>query len=380
MLINAGASLGVVDQPWRLLSSCFLHLAWWHLLLNMLGLMLFGYLCEGKLGRLRYTILYFFCCLGGSLASAAAFGGTTSAAGASGAIMGLAGFLTALTYFRGDLYRSVVVKQILISASDIAIIALLYGFVFNDFMSGSMTDNAGHTGGFVAGMLAAFILPRAINKRQLAGRFIAASLSILLAAGLWTIAQSKYFEDGGHGARAILAMARGDNACARAEFDQALAAEKSLELAPTDQIQGAKATPAVMQAAFKNALGSLLGFDRRRKLSELYNSASWGKSTVGDYSEAIALADRSLSYSEDPAALDTRAVACMGAKRYPQARRDLQRALVLRPGYGASAFHLAQLNLLDRPQKQTSQGRLKSEQHQRFDYDPETWEYQFGKP
>ncbi|MFZ8469317.1 rhomboid family intramembrane serine protease, partial [Staphylococcus aureus] len=37
-LINAGASFAAVDEPWRLITACFLHTAWWHLLLNMLAL------------------------------------------------------------------------------------------------------------------------------------------------------------------------------------------------------------------------------------------------------------------------------------------------------------------------------------------------------
>ncbi|MBU6452384.1 MAG: rhomboid family intramembrane serine protease [Cyanobacteria bacterium REEB67] len=376
-LINVGSSLGVVDQPWRLISSCFLHLAWWHILLNMFGLLFFGYLCEGKLGRLRYTLLYFFCCLGGSLASAAAFGGTTSAVGASGAIMGLAGFITALTYLRRDLYKSIVVKQILIASSDIAIIAILYGFVFTDFINGPLTDNAGHTGGFIAGMLAAFVLPRATTTRQIIGRWITLALALAIGCGLWTVARMKYFDDGGHGARAMLAMARGDKERSNEEFDLAVAAEQANPLPPDDTINGDKTFTSI-SSAWKSLSGSIFGFDRRRKLADLYNSASWGKSTMGEYDEAVALADKSVGYEETPASLDTRAVAYMGKKDYVQARRDLIKALAIKPDYGACAFHLAQLNLLDPQSKTKSSNSRPGSQH--FDYDPEDWEYRFGSP
>ncbi|HWH98348.1 MAG TPA: rhomboid family intramembrane serine protease [Pseudolysinimonas sp.] len=97
-------------EPWRLLTSAFLHspATIIHLLFNLYALYAFGPALEAFLGRARFLALYFSAALGGSLgvlslyalaiatdgASIAATGGflsPSSALGASGAIFGLLG-------------------------------------------------------------------------------------------------------------------------------------------------------------------------------------------------------------------------------------------------------------------------------------------------
>ena len=374
-LIRAGASLGVVDEPWRLLVSGFLHLSWWHLAFNMIALFWFGRIAEAKLGKLRYIGLYFFCLIGGAVASAAAFGGTAPSAGASGAIMGLGGFIVALAYWRRDLYRSNVVRQILLYVADIAIVSLLYGLLCSDLLGGAMTDNAGHSGGFVFGILGAWIFPHSNLKKRL----LALLTSLILMASLWYVANQKYFVDGGHGPRAVLALSRGQEAKAREEFSQAFTFEKSI-MAGSDK-NAILDNPVFNIPLLKGFSKSLFGFNQKQKMADLYNSASWAETSAGHYAQGVFLADKSLACDHNEASLDTRAVGYMGLKNYAAARRDFTEALRLRPDYGATKYHMAQLNLLDPPinEPATDAARV-GKKHERLDYDPEEWESRFGKP
>jgi len=52
---------------WRLLTFQFLHAHFWHLLFNMIGLLVFGPMVEGYLGRRRYLAFYLLCGICGAL-------------------------------------------------------------------------------------------------------------------------------------------------------------------------------------------------------------------------------------------------------------------------------------------------------------------------
>jgi membrane associated rhomboid family serine protease len=103
-----------VSQPWRLLTSGFLHSTAFvlpiHLLVNMYALYAIGPVIESFLGRARFLVLYLVALLGGSIAEVVNYalilgtnGGITDATngfiyagqslGASGAIFGLFGAL-----------------------------------------------------------------------------------------------------------------------------------------------------------------------------------------------------------------------------------------------------------------------------------------------
>ncbi len=105
----------IASQPWRLITSAFLHSTAFipHLLFNMYALFIFGPALERFLGRVRYLALYLMGALGGSLgvvllyqlaiatdnASSKWLGGLlqpAAALGASGAIFALMGGLLIL--------------------------------------------------------------------------------------------------------------------------------------------------------------------------------------------------------------------------------------------------------------------------------------------
>lgn len=129
----------IASQPWRLITSAFLHSTDFipHLLLNMYALFIFGPPLERFLGRLRFLALYLVGALGGSLgvvllyqlaiasgnASSTWLGGLlqpSAALGASGAVFALMGALLVLRNAMG-----LQLAQILIVVG----INLVFGFV-----------------------------------------------------------------------------------------------------------------------------------------------------------------------------------------------------------------------------------------------------------
>jgi rhomboid protease GluP len=91
-LIRWGANTGAHTlsvQPWRMLTSNYVHVGLIHILLNMWCLWNLGALAERIFDRWTYFITYTFCGLAGSLASVSLHP-TRLGAGASGAIFGLA--------------------------------------------------------------------------------------------------------------------------------------------------------------------------------------------------------------------------------------------------------------------------------------------------
>jgi membrane associated rhomboid family serine protease len=77
---------------WQLLTYMFLHGSTWHLLLNMVGLWMFGSDIESRLGARRFVGLYFLSGVGAGLCYAATSWGARAVApmlGASGALFGV---------------------------------------------------------------------------------------------------------------------------------------------------------------------------------------------------------------------------------------------------------------------------------------------------
>jgi membrane associated rhomboid family serine protease len=77
-------------QPWRMLSSAFMHASVLHLLFNMFSLFVFGPVIEHAVGRVRFAALYLLAAFGGSLA-VLLLAPMQAVVGASGAIFGLLG-------------------------------------------------------------------------------------------------------------------------------------------------------------------------------------------------------------------------------------------------------------------------------------------------
>ncbi|HAC64315.1 MAG TPA: rhomboid family intramembrane serine protease [Cyanothece sp. UBA12306] len=90
----------VQGESWRLITANFLHYGWLHLLVNMIALYFVGSFVDAKFGIYRYLLIYFISGIG-AMAGFTYFALKTNNTdyillGASGAIMGLVGSITAL--------------------------------------------------------------------------------------------------------------------------------------------------------------------------------------------------------------------------------------------------------------------------------------------
>jgi hypothetical protein len=85
------ASIAVLDQYYRLVTSAFMHYGLVHILFNMWALYVLGPPLEQHLGRLRFAVLYSLSLLGGSVVVYLFSPLNAATAGASGAIFGLFG-------------------------------------------------------------------------------------------------------------------------------------------------------------------------------------------------------------------------------------------------------------------------------------------------
>ena len=141
---------------WRLLSAAFLHFGFLHLLLNMMGLYLFGRLVEFSLGIPRFLILYFTCGIGSMLAvtymSVIGYSKADFIVGASGCIMGLVGAFAAILL--DDWLRK---KTRLAAKSLRGILSLILLQVFFDLTTPQVSF-VGHSSGVIIGFLVGMIL------------------------------------------------------------------------------------------------------------------------------------------------------------------------------------------------------------------------------
>jgi len=134
-------------EYWTLITSMFLHANLIHLALNMYALYILGKAVEFSLGKKAYLVMYFFSGLVGNLASAI-LDPMIIGVGASGAIMGLLGYMVAMEYkLTGKLSSSTIF---------VALFVIFGGFSAN-------VDVIAHAGGFVVGLI--WGLTRRIERR-----------------------------------------------------------------------------------------------------------------------------------------------------------------------------------------------------------------------
>jgi rhomboid protease GluP len=127
-------------EYYRLITGAFMHANIFHLLFNCYALYIIGSQLESFLGKFKYTIVYFFSALSGSLMSILFTSGYS--VGASGAIFGLMGSLLYFGYhyriYLGTVIRSQIIPLIVINL----LIGLMPGI-----------DNWAHIGGLIGGTI-----------------------------------------------------------------------------------------------------------------------------------------------------------------------------------------------------------------------------------
>ncbi len=177
VLVKLGASIGVaqlpggdlvgiaVGQPWRLLTSMFLHAGLLHLAFNAYALWIFGQLVEEEMGRIRYLLIYF---LTGLCAGAASYAFAPSpliaGVGASGAVFGVFGAFVAFNWRRR---HTALAAARLRSAMMILILNAVIGFA-----AGGAIDWRAHVAGFIAGIASGFAAEGFGNPRHRQSLFL----------------------------------------------------------------------------------------------------------------------------------------------------------------------------------------------------------------
>lgn len=140
-------------EPWRMLTSVFLHSQTFllHIVFNLYALFLFGRVLEPLIGHLRFVYLYVICGLAGSVGVLWLASPMQAVLGASGAVFGLMG-----AYFVIQRHLGGSAVQLLIVIG----LNLALGF----FVSGVAWQ--AHVGGLVIGVAAGLILVRTRRVRQ----------------------------------------------------------------------------------------------------------------------------------------------------------------------------------------------------------------------
>ncbi|WP_317890845.1 rhomboid family intramembrane serine protease [Paenibacillus arenilitoris] len=148
-------------EPWRYLTSVFMHSGIQHLLFNLFAVLVFAPPLERLLGSLRYVFFYLLCGVGGNAFSAlasdvAADGGTHVGVGASGAIYGVYGAYLFISLFRKS--------QLDVSSRKTVYTILIFGVIFS--LLAPQVDLWAHVGGALAGFLLYSLFERAKARNR----------------------------------------------------------------------------------------------------------------------------------------------------------------------------------------------------------------------
>ncbi len=156
-LLQWGADAGPYTfggEPWRALTSAFVHIGIFHIFMNMWCLWNLGRMAEQIYDKGTYIGAYLLCGIGGSIASLA-WQPMVVSAGASGAIFGIAGLLIT-TFWMGNLpipreQTSAIMRSLLGFAG--------YNLLFGAAIPG--ISNSAHMGGLFTGLvLGGLMAPR----------------------------------------------------------------------------------------------------------------------------------------------------------------------------------------------------------------------------
>ena len=154
-----------VTEPWRMITSAFLHdpNSILHILFNMYSLWIFGRVIEPILGRARYLTLYLISAFAGSVGVLWLSGAGTMVYGASGAIFGLmAAYFVILRSIGGNTTQMV----------GLIAINLVSGFIIQGVAWQA------HLGGMIAGGVVAYIYSRYRYSGQESRRRFLVSVTI----------------------------------------------------------------------------------------------------------------------------------------------------------------------------------------------------------
>lgn len=179
MKMGAMSNYAVVagNQWWRLFTAQFLHIGVLHLVSNAVIIYYMGQYMEPMLGHLRFLLVYLLSGIGGNLLSLALGSDKVISAGASTALFGLFGAMTAIGLRN--------MKNPMISYLGRQAFVLAIVNIALDLFAPNI-DIQGHIGGFIAGFLLAIIVgDRTMRKYNPKWRVVAAA--VLIVYVVWTV-------------------------------------------------------------------------------------------------------------------------------------------------------------------------------------------------
>ena len=135
-------------QLYRLFTSMFLHVDFWHIAFNMYALYVIGPQVERYYGKTKYLLIYFISGLLGSLFSCVFMSNLTVSLGASGAIFGLLGSILYFTYYYRATLQGLLKSQVVI----VVLLNLALGFMISGI------DVFAHIGGLLGGLLTSMVI------------------------------------------------------------------------------------------------------------------------------------------------------------------------------------------------------------------------------
>jgi membrane associated rhomboid family serine protease len=164
LLIQGGLLRGAtLEQPWRLLTSLFLHSGPAHVLWNGLSTLVFAVPLLGSLGLARTGSVYLLSGVGGGLAALQFAAPGTLIVGSSGAVAGLFGAWVVLTLRRAR--RAPLGGRERIRAMGIALL-VLPTLVRPVTSAGEPISVSSHLGGLVTGMLIGAFLSAGLARPE----------------------------------------------------------------------------------------------------------------------------------------------------------------------------------------------------------------------
>ena len=188
-IISWGGNYGpltIDNEWWRLLSSCFIHIGFIHLVANCFALAYVGLFLESHLKRITYLSLYLFC---GTIASLTSlyWNDDLVSAGASGAIFGMYGLLIVF----------LTTKTISKKLNSNTIFFIVFFVIINllgSFKEG--IDGAAHVGGFLAGIIFGSIYVVLKNHRSRALLLITTiTITAVVTIGFYCTQKKIYIYD-----------------------------------------------------------------------------------------------------------------------------------------------------------------------------------------
>ncbi|WP_337101521.1 rhomboid family intramembrane serine protease [Paenibacillus sp. YIM B09110] len=153
-----------MQEPWRYLTSMFMHSGVEHLLYNMFSLLIFAPPLERLLRSSKYIVFYLLCGVGGDVFSAWVHAlqndGAHIAVGASGAIYGVFGAFLYLSLFRRAWLDE--------SSRKTVYMILIFGVIYSFLVP--RVDLWAHVGGGVTGFLLYNLFDRSMLRKKRLGR------------------------------------------------------------------------------------------------------------------------------------------------------------------------------------------------------------------